>query len=75
MFEPVKPAWPLKMRITETFELSDGGTRHSISYEVSPTGPVGRVVAPRVCKLMERSRKTSQLRLQEALAGPERGTP
>lgn len=68
VFESVKPAWPVQTRITETFELHDGGTRHSIRYEVSPVGLVGKMAAPVVCRLMERSRRTFQQRLRAALA-------
>ena len=71
VFESVKPAWPVRTRITETFEPEGSGTRHSIHYDVTPTGLVGRLAAPVVCRLMKGSRKLYQARLQAALL--ERG--
>jgi hypothetical protein len=67
VFESVKPAWPVRTLITETFEPEDGGTRHCIRYEVAPIGAIGRAAAPLVAKLMKRSRTQYQIRLQAAL--------
>lgn len=67
VFESVKPAWPVRTRITETFEPVGSGTRHSIRYDVMPRGLVGRCAAPLVCRLMARSRKLYQRRLRAAL--------
>lgn len=68
VFESVKPSWPIRARITETFQPSTSGTRHSIDYEVTAIGLIGKVVAPVVCSLMHRSRRTFQARLGDALA-------
>lgn len=62
-FESVRPSWPIGMHVTETFEPSGTGTRHSIRYEVTPRGPIGRLAAPLVCRLMKRSRSLYQRRL------------
>lgn len=66
-FESVKPSWPVLMRIVETFEPAGTGTRHSIRYEVTPRGPLGRVAAPLICRVMKRSRSRYQTRLVAAL--------
>ncbi len=73
VFESVKPAWPVRARITETFEPSDTGTRHSIRYDVTPIGMAGKVVAPLLCSLMQRSRRTFQQRLRTALEAQDPG--
>lgn len=67
VFESVKPSWPVRTRITETFDPSTAGTRHSILYEIVPRGIVGKLAAPVFSKLMERSRKLYQQRLRDAL--------
>ncbi len=67
VFESVKPAWPVRTVITESFESVARGTRHRIHYEVVPVGLVGRVAAPLLAKLMKRSRTQYQTRLQTAL--------
>ena len=76
-FESVKPSWPVRTSIGETFERSEAGTRHVIRYDVHPTGRVGTVAAPLVCRLMKRSRRRYQQRLRAALltltADPIRG--
>lgn len=69
VFESVTPSWPVRTRITETFAPDGDGTRHSIHYDVTPAGLVGRLAAPLVCRLMKRSRKLYQRRLQAALRG------
>lgn len=66
-FESVRPSWPIRMHITETFEPSGTGTRHSIRYEVTPRGPIGLLAAPVICRLMKRSRSVYQKRLTAAL--------
>lgn len=68
VFESVKPSWPVRARITETFEPSGAGTRHTIRYEVVSRGLVGKVAAPVVSRMMERSRRRFQERLRGALA-------
>ena len=72
VFASVKPDWPVRTRITETFEPADGGTLHSIHYEVTPRGHAGRIAAPIVSRLMARSRRLYQQRLRAALtpSGP-----
>lgn len=70
VFESVKPSRPVRARITERFTPAGRGTRHSIHYEVTPHGPLGRLAAPIVCALMKRSRMRYQERLQAALAPP-----
>jgi hypothetical protein len=67
-FESVKPSWPISARIVETFEPSGTGTRHTIHYEVTPGGLLGRLPALLVCRLMRRSRRQYQERLRDALA-------
>lgn len=67
-FESVKPSWPIRTRITEDFTRAGTGTRHSIRYEITPSGPIGRLAAPLVCRMMKRSRKLYQERLKAALA-------
>jgi hypothetical protein len=67
VFESVKPAWPVRTKITETFEAAAGATRHRVEYEVSPVGPLGRVFAPLVSRMMKRSRREYQRRLAAAL--------
>jgi len=67
-FESVKPSWPISARIVETFEPSGTGTRHTIHYEVTPGGLLGRLPALVVCRLMRRSRRHYQERLRDALA-------
>lgn len=68
VFESVKPAWPISTLITETFEPSGTGTRHTIHYEVTPRGPLGRLPALLVCRIMRRSRRQYQERLSDALS-------
>ena len=68
VFESVKPSWPIRTLITEDFEPSATGTRHSIHYEVTPRGMVGLLAAPLVCSLMQRSRRRYQERLKAAIA-------
>ena len=67
VFESVEPAWPVRTRITETFDASESGTLHVIRYDVTPVGVVGRLAAPLFCALMKRSRKRYQRRLRAAL--------
>ena len=67
VFESVKPAWPVRTLITESFEPIAGGTRHRICYEVVPLGLAGRLAAPLLCRMMKRSRVQYQARLQGAL--------
>lgn len=67
-FESVKPSWPISARIVETFESSGTGTWHTIHYEVTPGGLLGRLPALLVCRLMRRSRRQYQERLRDALA-------
>lgn len=62
-----QPTWPVTAHIIETFKAHEGGTTHTISYEVTPRGPVGRVVAPVLSRLMRRNRRQYQARLQAAL--------
>jgi len=66
-FESVTPTWPVRTRIVETFEPTGSGTRHAIRYDVLPSGLLGRLAAPVVCRLMKRSREVYQRRLQAAL--------
>ena len=67
-FESVTPARPVVARITEEFEPDDlGGTRHTITYEVVPTGLIGHLVAPILAAAMIRSRRRYQRRLRAAL--------
>lgn len=66
-FESVKPMWPVRTRVLEEFVPTNGGTQHSIHYEVVPAGVVGRVAAPLMCALMKRSRREYQDRLRAAL--------
>lgn len=40
VFESVKPAWPVRTLITESFEPVARGTRHRIYYDIVPVGPV-----------------------------------
>ena len=68
VFESVKPSWPISTLITETFEPSGTGTRHTIHYEVTPDGLLGRLSAFLVCRLMRRSRRHYQERLRDALS-------
>lgn len=68
VFESVKPSWPISTLITETFEPSGTGTRHTIHYEVTHGGPLGRLPAFLVCRLMRRSRRQFQERLRDALS-------
>ena len=68
VFESVKPSWPVRAVITESFEPVETGTRHRIHYDVLPRGVVGRVAAPLFCKMMKRSRAAYQTRLQAALS-------
>ena len=70
-FESIRPGWPVRTRIDEQFESQQGGTRHSIRYDVAPSGFVGRLAAPLVCALMRRSRRQYQERLRTALAEAE----
>ena len=72
VFESVTPSWPVRTRITETFEPSSSGTRHSIRYEIVSRGLVGRVAAPIFGRLMERSRRLYQERLRAALEATNR---
>ena len=67
VFESVKPSWPISTRIIETFEPSRTDTRHTIHYEVTPSGLLGRLPALLVCRLMRRSRRQYQERLRDAL--------
>jgi hypothetical protein len=67
-FESVKPSWPIRTLITEDFTQAGTGTRHSIRYEITPRGPFGYLAAPVVCRLMKRSRRLYQARLQAALS-------
>ena len=67
-FESVTPARPVVARITEEFEPDDlGGTRHTITYEVVPTGWIGRPIAHILAAAMIRSRRRYQRRLRSAL--------
>jgi hypothetical protein len=67
-FESVTPARPVVARITEEFEPDDlGGTRHTITYEVVPTGWIGHPIAHVLAAVMIRSRKRYQHRLRSAL--------
>jgi hypothetical protein len=68
VFESVKPSWPVRTLITEVFEPTGTGTRHSIRYWITPRGPIGHLAAPIVCRLMKRSRRLYQARLRAALA-------
>ena len=68
VFESVKPAWPVRTLITESFEPEGVGTRHCIHYDVAPVGLVGCVAAPLVSKMMKRSRAQYQMRLRAALS-------
>lgn len=68
-FASVKPSWPVRTHITETFNESGTGTRHVVRYEVIGRGAIGRLAAPLFCALMKRSRKTYQARLAIALGG------
>jgi hypothetical protein len=66
-FESVKPAWPVRTFIRETFQPADGATRHVIRYDVLPVGRVGTLAAPLVCRVMRRNRRRYQQRLRAAL--------
>jgi hypothetical protein len=67
-FESVTPARPVAARITEEFRPDDlGGTRHTITYEVVPTGWVGHPIAHVLAAAMIRSRRRYQCRLRTAL--------
>jgi hypothetical protein len=67
-FESVRPSWPISTMVTETFEASDSGAQHTIRYEVTPCGLLGRLPALLVCRLMRRSRRQFQERLRDALS-------
>jgi hypothetical protein len=71
VFESIKPSWPVRARITETFTPVGTGTRHCIRYEVTPRGLIGQLAAPIFCRLMRRSRRRYQARLRAALASAE----
>ena len=66
-FESVKPSWPIRTRIVETFGSLVTGTRHTIHYEVTPRGLLGHLPAQLVCRLMRRSRRNYQELLRDAL--------
>lgn len=69
VFESVRPARPVRARITEEFHARPGGgTTHTITYEVVPTMVVGRLVAPVLAAVMIRNRRGYQRRLAQALA-------
>jgi hypothetical protein len=59
---------PIRARITETFTPAGAGSHHCIHYEITPSGPIGRLLAPIACRLMKRSRRLYQERLRAALA-------
>jgi hypothetical protein len=67
-FESIKPSWPFRARITETFIPANGCTQHSIHYDITPSGWLGRLIEPLFCHLMKRSRRLYQERLRDALA-------
>ena len=67
-FESIKPSWPVRARITETLTPANGCTHHSIHYEITPRGWIGRLAAPLFCRVMKRSRRLYQERLRDALA-------
>lgn len=72
-FESVRPSWPFRTHITEEFRPLDQSTEHVIDYEVTPSGAIGAIVAPIVCRVMNRNRRQYQERLRHALTeGRER---
>lgn len=67
-FDSIKPSWPVRAHITETFTPANDCTQHTIHYDLTPSGWVGQLVAPLFCRLMKRSRRLYQERLRDALA-------
>ena len=54
-FEAVRPVWPTRLEAAHRFEPSEGGTSYTWTSTIHHRGPIGRLAARLVARLLDRT--------------------